>query len=89
MTGEDLLVHAAAVVRDRRRVYGEPGELFERVAVRWSQVLGTRITAAQVGLCQPLALAFVRLVLRLIALPPDAGRRASRPTAAPAPARAS
>jgi hypothetical protein len=51
MTGEDLLVHAAAVVRDRRRVYGDPTELFERVAVRWSQVLGVRITAAQVGLC--------------------------------------
>ena len=51
MTGEDLLVHAAAVVRDRRRVYGDPTELFERVALRWSQVLGVRITAAQVGLC--------------------------------------
>ena len=51
MTGEDLLAHAAAVVRDRRRVYGEPGKLFERVAVRWSQVLGVRVTAAQVGLC--------------------------------------
>jgi hypothetical protein len=51
MTGEDLLVHAAAVVRDRRRVYGDPTDLFERVAVRWSQVLGVRITAAQVGLC--------------------------------------
>ena len=51
MTGEELLVHAAAVVRDRRRVYGEPEELFERVAVRWSQVLGVRVTAAQVGLC--------------------------------------
>ena len=51
MTGEDLLVHAAAVVRERRRVYGEPGELFDRVALRWSQVLGVRVTAAQVGLC--------------------------------------
>jgi len=51
MTGEDLLVHAAAVVRDRRRVYGDPTELFDRVALRWSQVLGVRITAAQVGLC--------------------------------------
>jgi hypothetical protein len=51
MTGEELLAHAAAVVRDRRRVYGDPTELFERVAVRWSQVLGVRITAAQVGLC--------------------------------------
>ena len=26
-------------------------DLFERVAVRWSQVLGTRVTAAQVALC--------------------------------------
>jgi hypothetical protein len=51
VTGEELLAHAAAVVRDRRRVYGEPTDLFERVAVRWSQVLGTRVTAAQVGLC--------------------------------------
>ena len=51
MTGEDLLTHAAAVVRDRRRTYGDPTELFERVALRWSQVLGTKVTAAQVGLC--------------------------------------
>ena len=28
-----------------------PADLFERVAVRWSQVLGTRVTATQVGLC--------------------------------------
>ena len=49
MTGEDLLTHAAGVVRDRRRAYGDPSELFERVALRWSQVLGTRVTAAQVA----------------------------------------
>jgi Domain of unknown function (DUF6378) len=51
MTGEELLQHAAAVVRDRRRSYGDPTDLFERVAVRWSQVIGARVTAAQVGLC--------------------------------------
>ena len=51
MTGEELLTRAAAVVRDRRRVYGDPADLFERVAARWSQVLGTRVTATQVGLC--------------------------------------
>ncbi|MGD9509307.1 MAG: DUF6378 domain-containing protein [Geminicoccaceae bacterium] len=51
MTGEELLQHAAAVVRDRRRSYGDPTDLFERVAVRWSQVLGAEVTAAQVGLC--------------------------------------
>ena len=51
MTGEELLAHAAAVVRDRRRTYGEPLDLFERVAQRWSQHLGTRVTATQVALC--------------------------------------
>jgi hypothetical protein len=51
MTGEDLLQHAAAVVRDRRRSYGDPTDLFERVAVRWSQVLDANVTATQVGLC--------------------------------------
>ena len=51
MTGEELLQHAAAVVRDRRRTYGEPELLFARVAERWSQVLGTKVTAAQVALC--------------------------------------
>lgn len=51
MIGEELLRQAASVVTDRRRVYGEPADLFERVALRWSQVLGTKVTAAQVGLC--------------------------------------
>ena len=51
MSGDELLSHAAATVRDRRRTYGGPEELFERVALRWSQVLGTRVTAQQVGLC--------------------------------------
>ena len=51
MTGEELLAHAAAVVRDRRQTYGEPELLFARVAQRWSQHLGTKVTAAQVVLC--------------------------------------
>ena len=51
MTGEELLQHATAVVRDRRRTYGEPELLFARVAERWSQVLGTKVTAAQVAIC--------------------------------------
>jgi hypothetical protein len=51
MTGEELLQHAAAVVRNRRRTYGEPELLFARVAERWSQHLGTKITATQVTLC--------------------------------------
>ena len=51
MTGEELLQHAAAVVRDRRLTYGEPELLFTRVAERWSQVLGVQVTACQVALC--------------------------------------
>ena len=51
MTGEELLNHAAAVVRNRRQSYGEPAVLFEQVAVRWSQLLRTEVTPAQVVLC--------------------------------------
>ena len=51
MTAEKLLAEAAALVRDRRHTYGQPLDLFERVAVRWSQVLGTKVTPAQVVVC--------------------------------------
>jgi hypothetical protein len=51
MTADEFLRHAAAVVRDRRSSYGDPADLFERVAARWSQVIGTKVTPAQVGLC--------------------------------------
>jgi hypothetical protein len=61
MTGDQLLQHAAATVRERRRTYGDPIDLFERVAVRWSQVLGSKITPVQVGLCL-LDLKLARLV---------------------------
>jgi hypothetical protein len=51
MTAERLLAEAAAVVRDRRHTYGQPLDLFERVAARWSQVLGAKVTPAQVIVC--------------------------------------
>jgi hypothetical protein len=51
MTAEELFAEAAAVVRDRRHTYGQPLDLFERAAVRWSQVLGTKVTPAQVVVC--------------------------------------
>ena len=51
MNGEMLLQHAAGVLEHRRDRYGEPGPLFERVAARWSQVLGCEVTPAQVALC--------------------------------------
>ena len=51
MRAEELLEHAAAVVTRRRREYGEPAELFEHVAKRWSLTLGTPVSPAQVVLC--------------------------------------
>ena len=51
MNGPNLLRHAAGIVDKRRGEYGEPEDLFTNVAVRWSQVLGIWVTAAQVALC--------------------------------------
>lgn len=51
MNGEMLLKHAAGVVADRRRTYGEPADLFAQIAKRWSLVLRTNVTPAQVALC--------------------------------------
>jgi hypothetical protein len=48
---EQLLEQAASVVTGRRGEYGEPTDLFECVAVRWSQTLGITITPAQVIIC--------------------------------------
>jgi hypothetical protein len=51
MKAERLLEQAASIVGERRSTYGQPRELFERVAVRWSQVLGTAVTPAQAVQC--------------------------------------
>ena len=51
MKAEEFLEHAADVVTRRRRQYGAPVDLFERAAVRWSQVLGTTVTPEQVIVC--------------------------------------
>jgi hypothetical protein len=51
MNAEQLLEHTADLVTRRRREYGEPVELFEQVAKRWSLTLGTQISPAQVVLC--------------------------------------
>ena len=51
MNGAMLLQHAAGVVEKRRSDYGAPEDLFENIAARWSQVLGIRVTPAQVALC--------------------------------------
>jgi hypothetical protein len=48
MNGPELLEHAAGVVTRRRREYGEPVDIFDAVAKRWTLVFGIDITAAQV-----------------------------------------
>ena len=65
MTGEELLQHAGTIVRDRRRTYGEPELLFQRVAVRWSQVLDTKVTPSQAALCM------IELKLARLSIHPD------------------
>jgi Domain of unknown function (DUF6378) len=51
MTAEELLQQAASIVARRRGIYGEPVELFQQVAKRWSLVLGIEVTPAQAMLC--------------------------------------
>jgi hypothetical protein len=51
MNGPELLEHAAGLVNRRRREYGEPVDLFEHIAQRWSLTFGTKVSAAEVVLC--------------------------------------
>ena len=51
MNGEMLLQHAAGIIENRREHYGEPTALFDHIAKRWSLVLGTDVSPAQVALC--------------------------------------
>lgn len=51
MNAPMLLQHAAGVIEHREGIYGPPQELFAQIARRWSLVLGTEVTPAQVALC--------------------------------------
>jgi hypothetical protein len=51
MKAEHLLEQAASIVARRRGSYGQPRDLFEQVAIRWSLVLGIKVTPAQAMLC--------------------------------------
>jgi hypothetical protein len=51
MNGEAMLGRAAAVVGERRTLYGDPRRSMEVVARRWSITLGHPVTPAQVVLC--------------------------------------
>jgi hypothetical protein len=51
MNAEHLLDGASVVVGHRPGIYGAPDSIFERVATRWSQVLGTKVTPGKVIVC--------------------------------------
>ena len=51
MTGPELLEQAARVVAARRGEYGQPTDVFEQIARRWSLVLGVEVSPAQAVLC--------------------------------------
>lgn len=51
MNGPELLEHASDLVTRRRHEYGEPVDLFEQVAKRWSLTLDSKVSPAQVALC--------------------------------------
>ena len=51
MSALSMLRHAATVVADRGRAYGDARQSMEAVAQRWSLTLGLPVTAAQVALC--------------------------------------
>ena len=42
---------AQAVLRDRNKEYGEPEDLYQPVAAKWSATLGAPVSPAQVILC--------------------------------------
>ena len=50
MNGKRLLEQSISTIEERQKTYGSPKENFEHIAKRWSLLLGTTITPAQVGL---------------------------------------
>ena len=51
MNAGSFLQHTARVVAHRRDEYGEPEDLFEQVAKRWSLTLGSPVSPEHVALC--------------------------------------
>ncbi|GAB4119017.1 MAG: hypothetical protein Kow00104_01150 [Rhodothalassiaceae bacterium] len=46
-----MLKHAATVIAERRKIYGDPVASMAKVAKRWSITLGRTVTPAEVVLC--------------------------------------
>jgi hypothetical protein len=51
MSTDSILKHAAAILAERSKTYGEPGKAMAAIAARWSLTLGHPVTAAPVVLC--------------------------------------
>jgi hypothetical protein len=51
MTAEAMLSHAADILAERSKTYGEPRQSMSAIAARWSITLGHAVTPAQVVLC--------------------------------------
>ena len=46
-----MLKHAAEILADRSKTYGDPHQSMAAIAARWSITLGHPVTPAQVVLC--------------------------------------
>ena len=51
MSTDGILKHAAGVLAERSKTYGDPGKAMAAIAARWSITLGHTVTPAQVVLC--------------------------------------
>ena len=51
MSSDSILKHAAGVLAERSKTYGDPGKAMAAIAARWSITLGHTVTPAQVVLC--------------------------------------
>ena len=69
MTVDSMLKHAADILADRGKTYGDPRQNMAAIAARWSVTLGHPVTPAQVVLCM--------LDLKLARLQRDPGHQDS------------
>ena len=51
MSTDGILKHAAGVLAERSKTYGDPGRAMAAIAARWSLTLGHPVTPAEVVLC--------------------------------------
>ena len=51
MSAEAMLNHAADILAERSKTYGDPRQSMSAIAARWSITLGRAVTPAEVVLC--------------------------------------